>query len=82
VAAYDARQRQLSPLVVVGSLQEWDYASPSQPGRGLLVGLAFGVLLVIVWVVVWAMTRSARRPAQHLLQHRAPHEQPPRFDDL
>jgi hypothetical protein len=82
VAAYDARQRQLSPMFVVGTPQAWDLSSSSRTGPGLLVGLGFGGLLVIVWVAVWAMNRSDRKHSQQLAQQRAAQDPPPRFDNL
>jgi hypothetical protein len=82
VAAYDPRQRQLSPMFIVGTPQAWDPASLSRPGPGMLVGVGFGGLLVAVWVIVWAMNRSDRRQLRTRAQQRAADEQPPQFDHL
>jgi hypothetical protein len=63
VTSYDARQRQLSPLFVVGAPQSWDAGAQSLFGPGTWVGLGFCGLLAAVWGVVWAMNRSDRKRA-------------------
>jgi hypothetical protein len=81
VASFDARQRQLSPMFVVGAPQAWDVSSRSRSGPGLLVGIGFCGLLAAVWGIVWAMNRSDRKHARKTAQQRLSQEQTPRFDD-
>jgi hypothetical protein len=64
VDAYDARQRQLSPMVMVSVPEVWDVSTRSSLGPGLWIGLGVCGLLAAVWVALWAMSRSERRRAK------------------
>ncbi len=77
VAAYDARQRQLSPMFVVGAPQTWDLSADSRPGPGLWLGLGFIGLLIVVGSAAWALHRSDRRRLEQLRQRRAAPDLPP-----
>ena len=49
VAAYDARQRQLCPMVIVAAPQAWDPATRSPVGPGLWLAIGIMGLLAALW---------------------------------
>ncbi len=82
VAAYDANQRQLSPMFVALQPESPESASASDATSGWVLGIGFLAVLGFLWIAVWRLNRSDRKFLRDQVRSRFQDDAPVSLDKL